>query len=193
MCIPTGSTNDFANTLNLPADPVEVARYIVKSDSHYFDIGTFNDRYFCYTASFGAFTKASYTTPQNIKNILGHTAYLLEGIQELSQLRKEHVKIILDGNTLEDDYLFCAICNSTHLGGILTIDPSLIDMSDGKFELVLIRAPKNLQELRESVVALHTGQYNCATICFRSADSIEIITSSNIRSSLDYTRKHWKH
>jgi len=183
--IPTGTTNDFANTLNIPSDPIEAAKRITERIPRFIDVGTFNDRFFCYTASFGAFTKTSYSTPQNIKNILGHTAYLLEGIQELSQLRKEHITIRLDGEIIEDDFIFGAVCNSTRLGGILTIDPSLIDMSDGKFEVLFIRAPRNLQELHDSVMALRTGKYNCATISFQSADMIEVIADPEMVWTLD--------
>lgn len=183
--IPTGTTNDFANTLNIPSDPIEAAKRITERTPCFIDVGTFNERFFCYTASFGAFTKTSYSTPQNIKNILGHTAYLLEGIQELSQLRKEHITIRLDGEIIEDDFIFGAVCNSTRLGGILTIDPSLIDMSDGKFEVIFIRAPRNLQELHDSVMALRTGKYNCATISFRSTDMIEVIADPKMVWTLD--------
>ena len=106
--IPTGSTNDFANSLKLPSDPLAAAKQIVKGTPQQFDIGKFEDRYFSYVASFGAFTKASYATPQSVKNALGHTAYLLEGISELSLIRKLHIYLELDGETIEDDFLFGA-------------------------------------------------------------------------------------
>jgi hypothetical protein len=101
--IPAGSTNDFASSLHLPSDPVAAAQAIVSGKPEPYDVGQFGTRYFSYVASFGAFTKASYSTPQNVKNALGHTAYLLEGIYELSQIRKEHVRMELDGEVLEDN------------------------------------------------------------------------------------------
>ena len=128
--IPAGSTNDFATSLRLSSDCVEAARQIVEGVPNAYDAGKFGGRYFSYVASFGAFTKASYSTPQNVKNLLGHVAYLLEGMQELSQIRKLHVKMILDGEeVLEDDYIFGAVCNSTSVGGIMTLDPSQVDLS----------------------------------------------------------------
>ena len=97
-----------------------------------YDIGKFQDRYFSYVASFGAFTAVSYNTSQYIKNALGHTAYLLSGIQELSQIRTEHIRMVLDEERIvEDDFLFGAICNATSVGGVLTLDPNQVDMSDG--------------------------------------------------------------
>ena len=167
--IPSGSTNDFANSLGLSTDPVEAAKNIAAGKIERFDVGSFNGRYFTYVASFGAFTRTSYSTPQNVKNTLGHTAYLLEGIQEISQLRPSHVRIELEGRVIEDDFLFGAISNSISVGGILTLDPKQVDMTDGKFELLLVRAPKDLLEVSECVVALQKQQYNCAMMTFVSA------------------------
>lgn len=183
--IPAGSTNDFANTLHLSNDVVEAAKQIVNGVAQPYDVGKFGERYFSYVASFGAFTKTSYTTPQNIKNALGHMAYILEGIQELSSIRKEHIRMELDEEVLEDDYLFGAICNSTSVGGILTLNPELVDMGDGKFEILLIRAPKNIQELHECVVALRNQKYNCGMITFRSAGKMKVTANPDMPWTLD--------
>lgn len=173
--IPAGSTNDFAASLGLPTDMLAAAKLITEGDARYYDAGKFDRRYFSYVASFGAFTRISYATPQNIKNAFGHTAYLLEGIQELSQIRKNHVKLILDEKeVLEDDYLFGAICNSISLGGIVSLNPKQVDLQDGKFEVLLIRAPKTLQEISECLLAIQKQQYNSAMMTFRNASRITV-------------------
>lgn len=183
--IPSGSTNDFANSLHLSGDVTEAARQIVSGTPAAYDVGRFGERYFSYIASFGAFTKASYTTPQNIKNALGHVAYVLEGIQELSGIRAEHIRMELDGETIEDDYLFGAVCNSTSVGGILKLKPDMVDMSDGKFEILLIRAPKDAAELHECVTALRGRTYNCGIITFRSANTVHVTGNPGMPWSLD--------
>ena len=131
--IPTGTTNDFAASLGLSHNPVQAAKDILEGEVHAYDAGRFGERYFSYVASFGAFTRSSYIVPQNIKNALGHTAYVLGGISELSQIRNEHIRMDIDGEIVEDDFLFGAICNSTSIGGILTLDPEQVDMGDGLF------------------------------------------------------------
>lgn len=184
--IPAGSTNDFAASLGLSTDCVEAARQIVEGKPCLYDAGKFGDRYFSYVASFGAFTKASYNTPQSAKNLLGHVAYVLEGMQELSQIRKHHVKMTLDGTeVLEDDYVFGAICNSTSVGGIMTLDPSQVDLQDGKFEVLLIRAPKNLQEISECLLSVQKQQYNNAMMTFRSASQIMVEADPDMPWTLD--------
>ena len=165
---------------------MEAARQIVEGVPNAYDAGKFGGRYFSYVASFGAFTKASYSTPQNVKNLLGHVAYLLEGMQELSQIRKLHVKMILDGEeVLEDDYIFGAVCNSTSVGGIMTLDPSQVDLTDGKFEVLLIRAPKTLQEIPECLLAVQKQQYNSAMMTFRNASHIMVEADPEMPWTLD--------
>ncbi len=192
--IPAGSTNDFATSLGLKGSFVQNARRIVNGTPTPVDVGKFGERYFTYVASFGAFTRASYATPQSVKNALGHTAYVLDGIQELSQIKKVHVKMTLDGEPVEDDFLFGAICNSTSVGGILTLDPKQVDMTDGKFEVMLVRAPRDLAEIAECIQAVQKQKYNCKMITFRSASYIEITASPDMPWTLDGEREdgHWK-
>lgn len=187
--IPAGSTNDFAGSLGLPSDPVEAAKRIIQGTAQSYDVGCFGGRYFTYVASFGAFTRVSYATPQNVKNALGHTAYILGGIQELSQLRSVPVRLELDGEVVEDDFLFGAICNSTSVGGILTLDPKQVDMSDGLFELLLVRAPRDLAEVGECIQAVQRQKYNCKMITFRSAKSVTIYADEKMDWTLDGERE----
>ena len=186
--IPAGSTNDFAASLKLSSNIMQAARDILEGEPVAYDVGKFADRYFSYVASFGAFSKASYSTPQSIKNALGHTAYLLEGIQEISQIRKEHVRMELDGQVVEDDFLFGAICNSTSIGGILTLDPKRVDMADGLLEILLVRAPQNLAEITECIQAVQDQTFNCSMITFRSTPSLRVFADPEMQWTLDGER-----
>ena len=183
--IPAGSTNDFASSLKIPTNILKAAQAIVEGEPVSYDVGRFGDRYFSYVASFGAFTRSSYATPQNVKNALGHTAYVLSGITELSQIRNEHVKMEIDGQVVEGDFLFGAICNSTSVGGILTLDPKQVDMGDGLFEILLVRAPENLGEIHECIQALQSQKYNCAMLTFRSAQKVRIFADPEMPWTLD--------
>ena len=188
--IPSGSTNDFAASMKLSTNPLKAAQDILEGTPTAYDVGKFGNRYFSYVASFGAFTQTSYTTPQSIKNILGHTAYVLSGISELSQIRMEHVRMEIDGETVEDDYLFGAISNATSVGGVLMLDPKLVDMSDGLLEIILVRAPKNLLEITECLQALQTQDYrNCGMVTFRSARDVRVLASSTMPWTLDGERE----
>lgn len=184
--IPAGSTNDFATSLGLSKTLLQAAQDVVDGEPRTLDIGKFNDRYFSYIASFGAFTRASYATPQNMKNALGHFAYILAGIKEVAAIRSTHLRFTLaDGTVYEDDYIFGAISNSTSVAGILTLAPGLVDMSDGIFELLLIRKPDTAAELSDCVLALTTQDYNTPMLTLASSSRIEIDTAELIDWTLD--------
>ena len=173
--IPAGTTNDFAASMKIPTNVNKAARAILEGTPRQYDVGTFGERFFTYVASFGAFTRSSYATPQSVKNALGHTAYVLEGMQELSQIKNIHVRLELDDDrVIEDDFIFGAISNSLSVGGILTLDPKQVDMSDGKFELLLVRAPQDITEVSECLRALQTQKYNCRMITFVSASQVRV-------------------
>jgi len=186
--IPCGSTNDFAATLKLSTNVLQAARDIVEGADQTYDVGTFNDRYFSYVASFGAFTRVSYTTPQNLKNILGHLAYVLSGIQELPQIRNIPMSLELDGEQVEGQFIFGAVSNSTSVGGVLTLNPRLVDLRDGKFEVTLVRMPKDMAELAACVAALQNQTYDCAVITFRSVSSLTIRQDPALNWTLDGER-----
>ena len=183
--VPAGTTNDFATSLGLPTDVIKAAERVVEGSVEEYDAGRFLDRYFVYVASFGLFTKSSYTTKQAAKNYLGHLAYLLDGIRELSAIRKERIRIELDGTVIEDDFWFGAVCNSTSVGRVISFDKNAVDMSDGMFEVFLLRAPKDLAELHETIIALTNQKYNSKTITIRSARSIRIFSDPSMLWSLD--------
>ncbi len=184
--IPTGSTNDFASSLHLSSDILQATRDIVEGECRWLDVGCFEGRYFSYVASFGAFTKTSYSTPQGLKNALGHAAYVLSGIQELSQLKSHPVRFELsDGTVVEDKFIFGAISNSTSVGGILTLPENVVDLCDGKFELLLIRAPKDISELTECVQALKRQTYNCSMLTFINTDQVTVAAPKDLDWTLD--------
>ena len=184
--IPAGSTNDFAASLGLSNDPLQAARDIVDGQPTAVDVGLFGSRYFSYVASFGAFTRTSYATPQNMKNVLGHAAYVLSGIQELSQIRSRPLRFELaDGTVIEDKFLFGAISNSTSVGGILTLAPDRVDMADGQLELLLIREPRDLLELGDCVLSLQQKTYTSPMITFLSTASVDVYAPDTLGWTID--------
>lgn len=165
--IPCGTTNDFASFLGLPKDPVQAAALVGKSSPGPIDIGCFGDRYFVYVASFGAFTQSSYSTTQSLKNSIGHLAYIIEGIKELPVLRTYSVRVeTVEGGIYEGDYLFGSMSNSTSLGGVIKLDEKHVDSIDGKFELSLVKCPKDLSELNRILLSLMNGKIDEELITF---------------------------
>lgn len=188
--IPAGSTNDFATSLGLSKNIMKAAENIITGRCQKFDVGSFNGRKFTYVASCGAFTSTSYSTPTDMKNALGHLAYLLQGIKSLPEIKPQHLKVTIDGNVYEDDYLFAAICNSTSLGGVIKLDKKCVDMNDGLFEVLLVRSPDNIGELATAIHDLNCKNYEKSPmIDLFSAGTIELEASALHDWSLDGERE----
>ncbi len=175
--IPLGSTNDLANSLGLPSKVEDAARRAISGTPFQMDVGSLGGRYFNYIAAFGAFTEASYATPQQIKNVLGHFAYILEGIKCISKIQPIHVKVTADGKLYEGDYIFGAVSNTTSLGGIFRLDPSTVRLDDGKYEILLVRNPGNALESQAMLTALLNRDF--------SGPHLQMLKASEIRFESD--------
>ena len=183
--IPLGSTNDFAASLHLPSHVEEAALRCVEGTAFHMDVGSLNDRYFNYIAAFGAFTEASYATPQQIKNALGHLAYILEGVKSLGRLQPIHVRITADGETFEEDYLFGAVTNTVSLGGVLRLDPSRVLLDDGMYELLLVKNPQNPAEAQAMLSALMLQNYDGPLVRMLRASDILFESNHEISWTID--------
>ena len=183
--LPCGSTNDFAASLRIPSSVQQAARAVVEGTPHPLDLGAHNARYFSYVASFGAFTKASYSASQETKNALGHFAYILEGIKNLDSLRPYRCGVEADGESFDGDFIFGAVCNSTSLGGLVKLDPKRVHMDDGMFELILLRMPKTALDLQNLITALNRMDYDYPGVIFRHVRSGTGTTREDIPWSLD--------
>lgn len=186
--IPAGTTNDYASSLGMSSDILAAARDAVEGVPYYFDIGSFNGRNFIYTASCGAFARTSYTTSQTAKNMLGHLAYVMEGIRDLPSLKPMHMRVECEDRVLEGDYIFCAITNSISVGGILKLDPDKVRLNDGLFEVMLIRYPTLPDHLIKILAALRSGNLPCEMIEFFTADRLKITTENATEWTLDGER-----
>ena len=183
--LPNGSTNDFAASLHLHTTVATAARAVAGGIPYSLDIGRHNDRYFAYVASFGAFTRSSYSASQAAKNALGHFAYILEGLGDLDSLRPYRCAIDADGEHFEGDFIFGAVCNSTSLGGLVKLDPKHVSMDDGTFELLLLRMPKTALDLQNLITAMTRMQYDYPGVIFRHVKNVVLTTNENISWSLD--------
>ncbi len=183
--IPSGTTNDFANSLKIPSQTLEAAKRAVTGYPTKLDIGRFGTSYFTYVASFGAFTSSSYSTPQPNKNAIGHLAYVLEGAKDLSSLRPYHLKVSANGRVYENDYIFGAVSNSLVVGGLIRMNNATVKFSDGLFEVMLIKFPSGLDSLSKIVASLQSQKYDPEVIDFFQAEKLTVECEEKFPWSLD--------
>ena len=187
--IPAGSTNDFASSLKLKSQPMAALRDILNGHVDHIDVGSFNgERHFSYIASFGIFTAASYSVPQTTKNALGHLAYLLEGSKELFTAQSYPVRVETEEASYEGDYIFGAVCNSTSVAGLVRLNRGVVDMSDGLFEVILVRQPQNAAELARILNSINTGKFDPQLFDFFHTSRAVFTMPSNLPWSLDGER-----
>lgn len=150
--IPAGSTNDFARGVGIPKGIEEAVQWIINGKPYPCDIGSFNDKYFTYIAAFGAFIEVTYETSQQAKNMLGHAAYILNGLTKLKSIKSYHMSVTYDTGTIEDDYIFGMVTNSSSVAGLLSLSDFLLD--DGLYEVTLIKTPSNPLDLQRIIHSL---------------------------------------
>lgn len=184
--IPAGSTNDYAYSLGITTDFSIALQRTLSDQVRQIDIGYFNNRCFLYVAGFGAFTKASYSTPQKVKNLLGYTAYILEGIKQLSEIKSYSLTLKTDDEVIEGNFILGLVTNTLSVGGFKNIMPEDVALDDGMFEIMLIKMPSNISDLHwviTSLVKEKPEENPCIVYC--KTKNAQVITKECIDWTLD--------
>lgn len=183
--VPAGSTNDFANSLGIPKSMLQAADVVVNGRTFACDVGKFNEGIFIYVAAFGIFTDVSYGTPQNTKNVLGHAAYLIEGVKRLPSVRAYPLKITCNEEIIEGEFLYGMITNSHSVGGFRGITGQNVALDDGVFEVTLIRKPSNPLDLNNIILALVDKRVKSEYIYTFTTESMKVESEEPVAWTLD--------
>ncbi len=183
--IPAGSTNDFASSLKIPKKMTRAAEVVVGGKEFACDIGRFNQDVFVYIAAFGLFTDVSYETKQTAKNVLGHMAYILEGMKRLSSVKSYPMKVTAGGRVFEGDYLYGMVTNSRSVGGFQNITGKNVELDDGLFEMTLIKRPRNAAELNRIMSALMGANFDTDMMNAVKASEIVLEAEEELPWTLD--------
>ncbi len=183
--IPAGSTNDFASSLKIPKNMKNAARLIAEGRQFQCDVGSFNERYFNYVAAFGAFTEVSYATPQQMKNVLGYQAYIIEGMKKLTSIKPAIMEVEHDGKMIEGEFLYGMISNSTSVGGFKKLVGRSVRMDDGVFEVTLLRKPKSTAELQNILTSIISADMSSEALYTFKASQLTIHSPEEVPWVLD--------
>lgn len=185
--IPSGSTNDFASSLKLPKNMIAAAQIAASGVASAIDIGSFcENAYFVYVAGFGAFTEVSYLTPQDKKNVLGHQAYMLEGLKCLSAMKSYRMRVVYDQGEITGDFIFGLITNTVSVGGFKGLINQKVELDDGVFEVLLVRRPKTALEFSNIVsTILLKGEQHSDMVCKYQTACLDIESEEPVDWVLD--------
>lgn len=191
--IPAGSTNDFARSLGLSNDMIKAAEIAVGDHVFPCDVGQFNDDTFIYIAGFGIFTEISYETPQQLKNVFGHAAYILSAAKSLASIPSYLMQVEANGEIIQDKFIYGMITNSVSVAGFKGLTGKNVELDDGQFEVTLVKTPTNPIELNE-IVAYLTGLLSETKMVYAfKADHIQVRSRSCVTWTLDGENggEHW--
>lgn len=183
--LPSGTVNDFASTLKLPKN---ASLFMDKVEAYHpfqCDIGKFNTHHFTYLAAFGIFTDISYSTPQITKNSFGKLAYFMEGIKQLNKLPTYPIKAMIEGDVIEEEFIFGCISNSKYVAGFTSVNSKYAELDDGLFEILFIRKPNNPLDVQNILASLLKHEVNEHWMYFRKAHTLRIESIQSIPWTLD--------
>lgn len=185
--IPMGTTNDCATTLGLSHDPATAAHTAAVGRTLELDVGRFNDaEYFTYVAAFGAFTEVSYQTPQDQKQALGKLAYFLDGVSRLPNLTHRWARVEYDGGVLEDDFIFGAVTNARSVAGVIKLkEDTGVSLSDGLFEVILIRTPESVLQLGAIVTDILANKFDSEYVMLLRSKTVRFTFRDEVAWTLD--------
>lgn len=182
--IPTGTVNDFATSIKLPKQILKAAQVAAGDNKNAYDIGEMNGNYFTYIAAFGAFTAVSYETPQSTKNLLGRTAYILDGVTKLNSIKSVPIRVDVDGEVWEEECILGMVTNAKSVGGFKLYRKHKVSLDDGSFDGIFVRTPKNPMELNLVMNFLLTGEEN-SQVRFVRGQRVTISSDREIAYTLD--------
>ncbi|MDE5802809.1 MAG: diacylglycerol kinase family lipid kinase [Lachnospiraceae bacterium] len=183
--IPAGSTNDFANSLKIPKNMQKAAQAVVNGEAFQCDIGAFNRDVFVYVAAFGMFTDVSYGTEQEMKNMLGHMAYILEGMKRLATVKSYKMRFMYEDTVIEGDFLFGMVTNSVSVGGFKRITGKNVELNDGELEVTLVRRPANVADLNRLIASLVDRSMENELIYWFKTARLQVESEENVAWTLD--------
>lgn len=184
--IPVGTTNDFARSIKISRKPQIAAKQIVNGSINKFDVGKFDDKNFIYIAAFGLFTDVSYNTNQTLKRAIGHSAYVVEAIKNLTSYKGFKLEAQFDGSLVSGEYIFGMITNSFSVAGFRIRGAKHVILDDGKFDCLLIKKPSTVIELQQIATAFLTNNIDGNELFFQcKASKVTINAEEEIAWTLD--------
>ena len=100
-------------------------------------------------------------------------------MKSFASLKSYELKIEVNGETLEDKFIYGMVSNSKSVGGMKGIAGKEIKLDDGLFEVILIKGPKNPVEFQtmfsgfifqnDNSMVMH---FKCSEVSFSSEEQI---------------------
>ena len=156
---PTGTSNDLAKSLNLGEKIEDWINNILNKKSKFVDFGLINgNKIFLSSYDGGLFTKVSYATDKGLKKTFGKTAYYITGIDELKNIKKFDLKMLIDDNEeISEKAILYIILNGKNVGGFDELLQNA-NVDDGIMDILIVKNIENPLEISKILFDLFNGQ-----------------------------------
>jgi len=111
----------------------------------------------------------------------------------VANIKPYKVKFTFDDTVLEGDFIFAAISNTTSIGGVLKLKDTLVALNDGKFELLVVRKPKNILQLRRIVSEVMSQKFSGDLVSLFHSSKIKVECENPFDWTLDGECHHGSH
>jgi YegS/Rv2252/BmrU family lipid kinase len=156
--IPAGSGNTLHQHLQC-TDPLDAARRIVAGRPCPLDVVrvTMNRQVVYCVDLIGWGGVADINCMAERLRRVGPARYTIAAIWHVFCARRRRAKVVLDGHTIDDEYLFAIACNTKFTGKGMKLAPRA-EIGDGKIDVVLVRRASQ-RELLKLFMRVHDGSH----------------------------------
>ena len=139
--LPTGTANDLARTLGIPASIEAAADVITAGHRRSIDLGEVNGHYFFNVASVGLSADLARSLSRETKRRFGRLGYFLTAIRVLLQARPFRALIVSPEGAARVSTLQIAVGNGRYYGGGMAVEHSA-EIDDGHLDLYSLELKK---------------------------------------------------
>ncbi len=136
--IPMGSGNGFARFFCIPSAVKRAIKVIAEGEEKVIDTVLCNSEYFVNVAGFGFDAQIGEVYDKSCAEERGGLNYVKLIVEEFLQYPLQTCRFKIDGKETEKTFFIATVANSNQYGLNAVIAPEA-DVTDGKFELVLMR------------------------------------------------------
>ncbi len=179
--IPAGTANDFALALGMNRNPLKAAAQIASGHVDSVDCGYVNGLFFVNGFNFGLFTTTSQRIPNRWKRMLGHFAYIFEGIKELNRIHNMELHIKADGESFNINALMTLVLNGRTAGGFKLARGA--SLTDGLLDCLILENRSFSGAVISALYYIMGGNPNAVKRL--QAKNIQILSSENEPTDAD--------
>jgi diacylglycerol kinase (ATP) len=184
--IPVGTENVLAREMGVPLDPRKACEFMLQQTPRVIDTGRIGDQHFVCFAGIGFDAYVAHRLPAERKKRFGALAYVFTSAEKLRPYHSvpRHLKLTLDGEVVEMDFLIMVISNIRTYGGRLIPAPEAV-VDDGLLDVCVFPKGNYLKILQQMAAAKKGKHLALPGVRYFQASRIEVESDPPEQIQLD--------